>query len=102
MHSAEYVLTGIPDRRTDDTVLHDAYAMAATILDEYGRLQGAVAEIIALGDQATRGARLVAVDGTPHVLVDAGRWETLRRAMLDAGADLPGHIPARATVAGGA
>ncbi|MCE7937145.1 MAG: hypothetical protein DYG90_00800 [Chloroflexi bacterium CFX6] len=56
--------------------------------NEPDRIEVDTAAIVALGDQAARGARLVAVDGTPHVLVDAGRWERMRRAMLDASARL--------------
>lgn len=71
-----------------DEDLRDACELAVAAMDEVGRLQASAAAIVALGDLAARGARLVAVDGAPHVLVDAGRWERMRRAMLDASARL--------------
>lgn len=58
------------------------------------------AAIVALGDLAARGARLVAVDGEPHVLVDAGRWERMRRAMLDASARLADRTKSEGAVGG--
>lgn len=71
-----------------DEALRDACELAVVAMDEVGRLQATAAAMVALGDQAARGARLVAVDDSPRVLVDAGRWERMRRAMLDARAYL--------------
>lgn len=72
-----------PPPPIDDDILRDACTLAINAVDHAGDLMLALEAIIAVGDNATRGATLTVVDGEPWVRVHGGRWELMRRVMED-------------------